>query len=335
MNVLKTIVCLSVLILTVFASSCKDDLKRNINFYYWKTKVSIGDTEKKYFEELQSKKLYIRYFDVDVEGQHYTSPKAKVKSFDTGLLDAEYIPVIFIVNDVFKDNVYDSQPESLTRDVLNLMNLISDKNKISYDEIQIDCDWTPSTKDRYFSFLQTLAQVSGKKISCTLRLHQIKDRAIAGIPPVTKGYLMCYATSSPKDKDVENSILDLDLVKSYTKDVDTYPLPFAVALPIYSWGIVTNHLGNIKLINNLNLSDISEDFIKKTGKNTYEVQEDFFLQGLYLNKGFTIRIETISPQLLKDTRDYLDKKLNKDYEIVYYHLDKPFLENYTIDELKD
>ncbi len=175
--------------------------------------------------------------------------------------------------------------------------------------------------------------MSGKKISCTLRLHQIKDRDKTGIPPVSKGYLMCYATSSPKDKDVENSILDLNMLKSYTKNIESYSLPFAVALPIYSWGVVTNHLGNIKLINNIDISNITDKLLKKTGDSTYEVQDDFFLQGIYLNKGFTIRIESISPQLLKETRDYLDTKLKKDYEIVYYHLDKPFLENYTIEEL--
>lgn len=335
MNTLKTILSLLVYVSIFFITSCKGDTRDNVNFYYWKANVSIGDTEKEYFEKLNSKKLYIRYFDVDVEDKHYTSPKAKVKSFDSSILDADYVPVIFIVNDVFKDDVYDSSPKTLTNDVLTLMNLISEKNNISYDEIQIDCDWTASTADKYFSFLQQLAKISGKEITCTLRLHQIKDRNTTGVPPVSKGYLMCYATSSPKEKDVENSILDLDLVKSYTKDIETYPLPLAIALPIYSWGVVTNHLGNIRLINNIDISNISEEFLKKTGSNIYEVQEDFFLQGLYLNKGFTIRIEAISPELLRDTRHYLDKKLNKDYEIVYYHLDKPFLENYTIDQLKD
>lgn len=316
----------------IIFSSCKNNNRSNVNFYYWKAKVSIGDTEKKYFDDLNAHKLYIRYFDVVVEDEHYASPRAKVKSFDSDVLDTEYIPVIFIVNDVFKDEIYASA-ESLSSDILGLMELISEKNKINYDEIQIDCDWTQSTKDKYFAFLQKLAEMSGKKISCTLRLHQIKDRDKTGIPPVSKGYLMCYATSSPKDKDVENSILDLNMLKSYTKNIESYSLPFAVALPIYSWGVVTNHLGNIKLINNIDISNITDKLLKKTGDSTYEVQDDFFLQGIYLNKGFTIRIESISPQLLKETRDYLDTKLKKDYEIVYYHLDKPFLENYTIEEL--
>ena len=334
MNISRSIQFLSICAFTLLVSACGQGVKNDINFYYWKTNVSIGDTEKKYFEELGSKKLYIRYFDVYLDKNNSVEPKAKMKSFDTSVLNAEYVPTVFIVNEVFKNENTHYSEDVFVGQMIGLINMISEKNNINHNEIQIDCDWTASTKDRYFSFLKRLKERSKKDITCTLRLHQIKDKDVMGIPPVSKGYLMCYATSSPKDANVENSILDLELLRSYTKNIETYPLPFAVALPIYSWGVVTNHLGNIKLINNIDLSGISDKFIKKTGDNTYEVLDDFFLEGLYLSKGFTIRVETISPQLLQDARNYLDKKINKDYEIVYYHLDKPFLENYTINELK-
>lgn len=322
----KTLLLIFIIIIPF---SCKNN-KKEINFYYWKSKVSIGNVEKKYFQELNSRKLYLHFFDVVVNNRS-AEPIAKIKSFDQRVLDTEYIPVIFIVNDVFKNT---DDVSTLPKKLLYLINLISDKNKILYDEIQIDCDWTASTKETYFSFLEALAQLSGKKISCTLRLHQIKDQSIMGIPPVSKGYLMCYATSSPKEASNENSILDLALLQNYTKNLDTYPIPFAVALPIFSWGVVTNHIGDIRLINNIDVNNLPAGFIKKIGNNTYEAQEDFFLQGIYINKGFSIRIESISKQLLEDTKNYLDKKINHDYEIVYYHLDKPFLENYTIDDLK-
>jgi len=62
--------------------------------------------------------------------------------------------------------------------------------------------------------------------------------------------------------------------------------------------------------------------------------EDCFINGLYINKGYTIEIEQISPTLLRNAIEYLDNKIQKDYNIVYYHLSKGFLNRYTIDELK-
>ncbi|WP_449399704.1 hypothetical protein [Chryseobacterium wanjuense] len=54
------------------------------------------------------------------------------------------------------------------------------------NEIQIDCDWTAGIRDDYFKFLKELKKVSGKEITCTLRLHQVKDKNLTGIPPVEK-----------------------------------------------------------------------------------------------------------------------------------------------------
>lgn len=321
------------LLLTIIMLACDTEQKHQINFYYWKTEVNIGDTEKKYFEKLNSKKLYLRFFDVDSNKDGYTSPKATVRLFDPSALDAEYIPVIFITNRTFALRG-DRSNKMLAHNVHDLINNIVEKNNIPVtDEIQIDCDWTATTRDQYFDFLQELKTVSNKNITSTLRLHQVRDMVVMGVPPADKVYLMCYATSSPADLDTENSILDMDLLKGYTKNIEKYPLPIDIALPIYSWGVVTNHRGEIKLINNIDISN-KEDFLKPIGDNTYEATDDFFLRGIYLNKGFTLRIEQISPSLLQEAKDYLDQKIGKDYNIVYYHLDKPFLEKFTIDELK-
>jgi hypothetical protein len=63
---------------------------------------------------------------------------------------------------------------------------------------------------------------------------------------------MCYSTSSPLEKSDKNSILDVNILKSYLSKMEDYPVKkIEVALPIYSWGIITNHLGKHKLINAL------------------------------------------------------------------------------------
>lgn len=316
-------------------SGCTQRIKHQVDFYYWKRNVSFGETEKKYFRNLNSEKLYIRFFDIDVDTYGYPTPKSKIALFDPRELNAAYIPVVFITNRTFKD-MKRTTPEKLAARTYELIETIAKKNNINeFNEIQIDCDWTAVTKDDFFKFLTGLGKVAeGKTISSTLRLHQVKDRNIMGVPPVGKVYLMCYATASPKDPETANSILDIELLKNYTRDMDNYPVEMDIALPLYSWGIVTNHRGEIKLINNADTNGMIPEYFIQTGENTYEAVTDFFFQGIYLNKGFTMRVEKISPALLKEAKSYLDSKIKKDYNIVYYHLDKPFIEKFTIDELK-
>ena len=205
---------------------------------------------------------------------------------------------------------------------------------IEYDEIQIDCDWTERTKRAYFRFLEQLATQSGRDISCTLRLHQIRDRKKTGVPPVSRGSLMCYATSNPMEGDTRNSILDMELLKAYTTNINDYPLDFDVILPIYSWGIVTNHLNKVKLVNGLTEADLQTPMFEKTGDNLYLVKEDGFLQGLYVNAGFTVKIETITPELLAEAKQYLDHQIDRDFPWVYFHLSQGFLSRYSINNLK-
>lgn len=317
----------------LFITSCHKPEKHPVDFYYWKTNISLGDTEKEYFEKLNSRKLYVRIFDVD-KNDSWIEPKAKIKLFDSGALDAEYIPVIFITNRTFQDITEYSLKEA-AHNVSELIERICEKNNLSdVREIQIDCDWTEGTRDAYFTFLSLLKQKTGKTISCTLRLHQVKYRETTGVPPVEKVVLMCYATSDPTDVSDKNSILDIPLLKDYTNDINSYPIDFDVALPLYSWAIVTNHLGKIKLLNNVTRSDMDTTFFRQVNNNEFEAKDDFFFQGVYMNKGFTVKTEGISSELLNEAKQYLDEKINKDYNIIYYHLDKPLLERFSIDELK-
>ena len=178
----KTLLIASLLIISFLFFSCDKEKKdRKINFYYWKTVVDFGETEKKYFDKLNSKKLYIRLFDVDLEPDGFPTPKAKIKLFDPKELKAEYVPVVFITNRTFTDMKY-WNTESLARSINEMIDKIVEKNNIpASNEIQLDCDWTTTSRDDYFLFLKELRMISGKDITCTLRLHQVKDQESAGI----------------------------------------------------------------------------------------------------------------------------------------------------------
>jgi len=314
----------SVVILT-FLVGCNTDAKKStIDFYYWRSNYSINQAEKKVVDSLKSKNVYVRFFDVDKKGGKI-SPVGVIQNFDAEKLNVRYIPTVFITNRTFINTTPD-QVKILAKDVYNFLSETAERGKLeSFDEIQIDCDWTKSTRENYFSFLSELKYISRKKLSATLRLHQVKFKDREGVPPLDKMVLMCYATENPTDQSEKNSILDLDIAKDYLENLNNYPIKLDLALPIYSWAILTNHLGDIKLINSFSEKDLQGKPVKKIKDGLYEVQDDFFVENFYVSKGFKIKIENISSELLMNTKRFIDQKLPYNYHVIYYHLDSKFL----------
>ncbi|KMQ68164.1 hypothetical protein ACM39_09950 [Chryseobacterium sp. FH2] len=306
--------------------SCSKKENHLYTFYYWKTKVALNKTEKDVLDKATAPYLYTRFFDVDkVKGKFQpVGVITKDKTFET---EKQIVPTVFITNRAF---LYITK-EEITFLAESIQDLIQKKTKEYHfktnNEIQIDCDWTAGTRDDYFKFLKELKRISGKEITCTLRLHQVKDKNQTGIPPVSKVYLMCYSTSSPLENSDKNSILDNNILKSYLSTIEDYPIrKIDVALPIYSWGIVTNHLGKHRLINALSQKDLDNPVFKKISENEIEIQKDGFYFGNYLNKGFKIKIEEISDEQLKEVINFLNKKIPP-FTIIYYQLDSKFVNN--------
>lgn len=315
---------LKFLFILVLLASCSRKENHPFSFYYWKTKLALHKEEKKALDEASVPFLYTRFFDIaKVDGKFLPiAVMNKDKSFQT---DKQIVPTVFIINQTFLK----ISQEEITFLAENIHHLI-EKKILEYDlkathEIQIDCDWTAGTRDDYFKFLNALKKISKKEITCTLRLHQVKDKNLMGIPPVEKVYLMCYSTSSPLENSDKNSILDVNILKSYLSKLEDYPIKkIEVALPIYSWGIITNHLGKHKLINALSEKDLENPNFKKISENEAEIMTDGFYFGHYLNKGFKIKVEEISDDQLHEVVNFLEKKIPY-FNIIYYQLDSKFV----------
>jgi hypothetical protein len=312
------------LFLFVFMFSCSKKENHDYTFYYWKTKLALDKTEKEVLNKATTPYLYTRFFDIDKINGKFQPIGAitKDKSFET---DKQIVPTVFVTNRTLL-KITDQEIKFLAESINTLIQKkISEYHFKTSNEIQIDCDWTAGTRDDYFKFLKVLKKISGKEITCTLRLHQVKDKAQTGIPPVEKVYLMCYSTSSPMENSDKNSILDVNTLKSYLSKIDDYPIKkIEVALPIYSWGIVTNYLGKHKLINALSEKDLVNPNFKKISDTEIEIQKDGFYFGNYLNKGFRIKVEEISDEQIQQVVDFLDKKIPH-FNIIYYQLDSKFV----------
>lgn len=320
---MKILKFLFILLLVV---SCGGKENHPYTFYYWKTHLKLDQEEKKALDKASVPYVYTRFFDIDKAGGKF-QPVAVITKDNTFQTEKQTVPTVFITN----QSMYRISAEEIRFLAKNIDDLVQKKAKEYHlkinNEIQIDCDWTSGTRDDYFKFLKELKRVSGKEITCTLRLHQVKDKNQTGIPPVEKVYLMCYSTSSPLENSNKNSILDVTILKSYLSKLEDYPIKkIEVALPIYSWGIVTNHLEKHKLINALSKKDLENPEFRKISDHEIEIMKDGFYFGSFLSKGFKIKVEEISDEQLEDVTGFLEKKIPH-FNIIYYQLDSKFVSN--------
>ena len=166
-------------------------------------------------------------------------------------------------------------------------------------ELQLDCDWTDSTRVRFFAFLEQLGAIAGPRgvtLSATIRLHQIKYRERTGVPPVARGMLMFYNMGRFSPDPEARAIFDADAARRYLARIGDYPLPLDVALPIWSWTI---HLRDEQVEGLLQSTDPDEladlDFLRPAGPDRYQVARSAFLHGTMLRKDDLLKIEVTGP----------------------------------------
>jgi len=317
--------------------SCRRDRVINTSFYYWKTVYDTSAIERRYLNALHSKKLYVRIMDVD-HGDNGSVPVSPV-SFKTTLPDSvQLIPVVFIVNDVLKNQTQLQLNELAGKIVYYVNGRIKPSGKTSYNELQLDCDWTRTTRDNYFYLLRRIranGSLKNKKLSATLRLHQLKNQKSSGVPPVNRVMLMCYNMGNLRKYGSQNSILEQSELEKYAgENLSNYPMPVDVGLPLFSWAVVfrqRQYVGIAKRLHNDSFTD--NKTFKASGSNFYTLQKDLPQYGLL--RGDEIRRENLSAGQLLSAANYIQKYISSDtVNIIYFHLDEQTLKQYTHEDLE-
>ncbi|HEX8545492.1 MAG TPA: hypothetical protein VF691_00945, partial [Cytophagaceae bacterium] len=198
------------------------------------------------------------------------------------------------------------------------------KNKIK--EVQFDCDWTPSTREKYFAFLKKMKVLfAGKSITCTVRLYAFKYPKKAGIPPVDKGMLMCYNAGDIKDVKAVNSLFNKEEVLAYLEDADKYPLALDAVLPMFCWAV---HYRNDKLQNILSIDEIENyyerNFRRESGNliaiKDFNYGDDY--NSIYIREGDVIRVEETDMEEVEAIIAPLKKHMNKHSTLAFFHITK-------------
>ena len=327
--------CRFSIIILLLITSCTRISHITPAFYHWQTELHLSQVEKNYLAALNVEKLYVKFFDVDWDAALAQAvPVAVLEKNDWA--NKELIPTIFITNQVFQ-RLQADQTEWLSARVHEKINELSSDLKIN--EIQFDCDWTATTRARYFDFLKIFkkrVEKQGIKISATIRLHQIRDAQETGVPPVDRGMLMLYNTGDLESWQEENSILNLKTANDYLATAQKYPLPLDLALPIFSWGVLFRDAKMIRLLNNLRPEALSDTtrFLKMS-PNRFQVKKSTYLNAYYLYEGDWIRTESVDTALLQEASLLVRRRLKlSDCSIAFYHLDTATIKHFPYEKLE-
>jgi hypothetical protein len=323
---LTRILCL---FLTLSLSGCKSentpkDLGRAV--YFWKTTFELIQKEKVFLEENKITKIYLRFFDVDMLNNE-AIPKGVVSLKSE--IDLEIVPAVFITNRVF-ERLKLNEIEDLGLKVLGQINKVSTK----YKEIQIDCDWTLSTKDKYFFFLEKLKEKAPKstRFSSTIRLHQIKFYQKTGIPPVDEGVLMLYNTGDWRKLKNENSLFDPQTTMNYLDNLEKYPLKLNFAFPFFQQVLAYRNGIFYTFIKNCTLTEIqdNEAFEKTELGNQFLCTSDVQFKNISLRKNDILKYENSDfDQINKTKNRVLQQTKAPETTLILYHLDEKNLSNFS------
>jgi hypothetical protein len=314
-------------LLTFLLVSCGKNEHPQISFYYWKTILKFSKNENEILSENAVQKLYVRYFDIGLHSDTKEPIPISPIRFEENVSNFNIVPVIFIQNKVMLQPNLDV--ESLAKKTISFVDQINAKNRIECNEIQIDCDWTLSSKDNYLKFIERFKKLSHKKLSATIRLHQVKYFRKTKIPNVDSGVLMYYNMGSIAP-DSLNSIYDQKIAEKYLKSLKKYPLHLDIALPIYSWAV---HIRNEKVIglrSKLYVSELKKDKnFEQISSIFFKVKHSNYKNGVFYEENDLLKIESISTDDLKQMANELDENLAQSpKEIIFYDLDQFNLKNY-------
>lgn len=288
----------------------QNDEISNLSFYYFRTTVNAGEIKKATSLKIKPAELTFRLFDVDLKRQIPlpVSPLSIDADEAKTIQEAarKISGLVFITNRTLK-SLGEKEIPALARNILRKVGRVS--GPLSLGELQIDCDWSGSTRKKYFRLLRHLAaglEGSHMTLAATIRLHQVKYRERTGVPPVSKGILMLYNMDDPAKWETQNSVFDLETARLYFGRLHEYPLALDIAIPMFSQVVIFN-TGRVKglIRGDLEPALNNPECFEKISERRYRALNRCLLQNIYgaqkeIASGSYLRFETPDPDEVKE-----------------------------------
>ena len=148
--------------------------------YHWKRTFAPNTYENGFLKRHNIKRLYLKFFDVSTDNLYDGKGIQPVPIATTIFMDStkiladkslDIVPVVFVTVEALR------LEKPLAERIVKRVDDMCRANHISYNEIQLDCDWTKETKSLFYSLCQEVKQMlhhKKKGLSATIRLHQLR-----------------------------------------------------------------------------------------------------------------------------------------------------------------
>ena len=331
---MRLLVAIIPLIFLLTACNEKERCQPEIAWYHWKSSLDTAAMAQAFQVLSNTGKVYLRVFDVDLEeGSGRRVPVGLFEGFPEGAVPENFIPVVFITNRSLQDFAEGKTVELAE----NISRLVSNYLP-SPAELQLDCDWTESTRAAFFRLVEAVKnKLPNTAVSVTIRLHQFKYPEQSGVPPADQGMLMVYNMGEVDSWETENSIIQPSIAAQYLEGVRGYPLPLDVALPLFQWACVYRDGRLVQLFHNLTATELSDTTrFEPIATGRFLTKKNTFLNGFFLNKGDRIRLEEVAAEDLKAVAEMLRPIVDCcQSTLAFYHLDSTILEKYSPEQLQE
>ena len=306
--------------------------------YHWKTVFDPTPEEWDFLRKHQVERLYVRFFDVDINFEQPVEEGYPVIPIATAIFHQrpdstmEVVPTVYITLEALRKIKEVDKIIPYANAMVERIRRMAAANKIgNIQQVQIDCDWTPSTEADYFALLRQMRsqlRKQGIALSSTIRLWQLARPT----PPVDCGVLMCYNSGSITQPDVYNSILDPNDMLPYLPRLADYSLPLDYAYPVFGWSVWFRD-GKFKaLIRETDCSD--PDRYTPLKENNYRVRTEHYIVEKQLKPGDVVRVELPSFEAIREVQQAVEKYAPRDSSsVILYHLDQNNLKKYSSDEI--
>lgn len=321
-------------LIAISFSSCnhKESTETSTNaVYFWKSWVNLSEAEQNFLTVNNVDKVYLRFFDIRNDFRFGPVPDAEVGTYQSDFPNGtEIVPCVFITLEAIED--MSGREKEFAMKIFDRIDAKCKNGNLSFNEIQLDCDWTESTCNTFFTLckeLKAFTSAHDKKLSATIRLHQLSQPT----PDVDKGVLMVYNVGELKNPKEINSILRSDIVKKYLDGAPKYRIQLDVAYPVFSWGVVFNGTE----FNRLTKIDADPDSIPELTRlhdNIFVLQSNVS-DAVNIDYRQTVRYEMASFEELMKTKQLVEDYLGyKPQNTILYHLDENQLSKYTTIQIK-
>jgi hypothetical protein len=310
-----------------------------VSFYHWRTVYQPGETSLTRLRELDSDRLYLRFFEVTTTDSWPNAPRPQATIVFSQTPSLPVAPVVYIDLEVLLTAREYQIVDLSGRLVKRVMDIAKAHDLKLVKELHLDCDWTTSTQEKFFALTAAVKKdlPPDWQLAVTLRLDQFKNHQITGVPPADKGVLMAYNMGNLRQPGPLNSILSPKVAAEYLISGQSYPLPLDVALPLFSWVVVFDEQDTFQgLLRTIPPELKNREYCRPGEANLFYVEQPFTTpEGGRVPAGWHLRLEENQPDDLMAVAGLLAKAVPYSQHLIFYHLDDSVLEKWPAKVLED